>query len=251
MNNRMRRELDAQKHLTDRLLSALQQDEFVLHTQAILPLIPQSDGRPFNEIFIRFQEEDDKLLPPGNFFPMLEELGMLPYLDRWVVNRLARFVRAALKVNRAWNVPRYIVNLSNETFADGRFGEYVLKYAEDSYLSAGVLGFDISSESALANRQSLLRLMTQIRPHGCTLSLAGFDGTSAMLEALKEFQPNYIKFSAINADPAKIPELNKMCHDLGAQTIAEHVENTRVLDHLRRCKIDFAQGFGLGKVEPL
>ena len=50
MNNRMRRELDAQKHLTDRLLSALQQDEFVLHTQAILPLIPQSDGRPFNDV---------------------------------------------------------------------------------------------------------------------------------------------------------------------------------------------------------
>jgi len=29
------------------------------------------------------------------------------------------------------------------------------------------------------------------------------------------------------------------------------VENSRVLEHLRRCKIDFAQGFGLAKVEPL
>jgi EAL domain-containing protein (putative c-di-GMP-specific phosphodiesterase class I) len=38
---------------------------------------------------------------------------------------------------------------------------------------------------------------------------------------------------------------------LGAQTIAEHVEDNQVLDHLRRCEIDFAQGFGLAKVEPL
>ena len=92
----MHREPELLKDITDRLLSALQEDEFVLHSQAILPLIPQTDGRGFNEIFIRFQEEDEKLLPPGSFFPMLEEVGMLPFLDRWVINRLARFVRAGL-----------------------------------------------------------------------------------------------------------------------------------------------------------
>jgi EAL domain-containing protein (putative c-di-GMP-specific phosphodiesterase class I) len=247
----MHRDPEVQKNITERLLSALQEDEFVLYSQAITPLVPQTDGRGFNEVFIRFQEEDEKLLPPGSFFPMLEEVGMLPYLDRWVINRLARFVRAGLKINRVWNVPRYLINLSDETFADENFGEYVLKYADDSYLSAGVLGFDISADSALANRQPLLELMALLRQHGCALSIAGFDGTAAMLANLKEFEPDYIKFSAINADPAKIPEINKMCHDLGAQTIAEHVENAKVLDHLRRCKIDFAQGFGLAKVEPL
>ena len=46
-------------------------------------------------------------------------------------------------------------------------------------------------------------------------------------------------------------EINRMCHELGAQTIAEHVEDSQVLDHLRRCKIDFGQGFELAKVEPL
>jgi len=247
----MHREPELRKDITDRLLSALQEDEFVLYSQPIMPLVPQSDGRGINEIFIRFQEEDEKLLPPGSFFPMLEEVGMLPFLDRWVINRLARFVRSGLKINRVWNVPRYLINLSDETFADENFGEYVLKYADDSYLSAGVLGFDIAADSALANRQPLLKLMAQLRPHGCVLSIAGFDGTAETLAQLKEFEPNFYKFSAINADPARIPEINKMCHGLGAQIIAEHVENAKVLDHLRRCKIDFAQGFGLAKVEPL
>lgn len=247
----MHREPEVQNDITERLLSALQEDEFVLYAQAILPLVPQTDARAFNEIFIRFKEEDEKLLPPGSFFPMLEEVGMLPYLDRWVVNRLARYVRASLKVNQIWNVPRYIVNLSNETFADGNFGEYVLKYADDSYLSGGVLGFDIACESALANRESLLKLMEQLRPHGCSLTMAGFDGSEDLLVRMKRFQPDYVKLSAINVDPSKVPEINRMCHDIGAQTIAEHVENAKVLDHLRKCKVDFAQGFGLAKVEPL
>ena len=144
--------LKPQKSITDRLMAALQHDEFVLYQQSIISFVPQVDGRPFNEIFIRFQEEDAKLLPPGSFFPVLEEAGMLPYLDRWVINRLARFVCAGLKINPVWNVPRFIVNLSDETLADKNFGDYVLQYADDSYLCCGVLGFDVSCASARANR---------------------------------------------------------------------------------------------------
>ena len=247
----MHRDPEVNKDITNRLLSALQADEFLLYAQAIVPLVPQTDDRALHEIFIRFKEEDERLLPPGSFFSVLEEAGMLPYLDRWVVNRLARHVRAGLKVNDLWNVPRYIVNLSDQTFADEHFGEYVLKYADDSYLSAGTIGFDIACESALANRAHLLALMEQLRPHGCSLTIAGFDGSHAMLAKLKDFKPDFIKISAIHLDPSKVPEIKRRCHELGAQTIAEHVENSRVLDHLRRCKIDYAQGFGLAKVEPL
>jgi EAL domain-containing protein (putative c-di-GMP-specific phosphodiesterase class I) len=156
-----------------------------------------------------------------------------------------------LKIDLQWDVPRYIVNLSDETLADEKFGEYVLQYAADSYLSGGVLGFDIACDSAQANRESLLQLMEGLRPHGCSLTVAGFDGNDACLAELKALEPDFVKISASTIDPAKVPDINRMCHDLGAQTIAEHVENNRVLDHLRRCKTDYAQGFGLAKVEPL
>lgn len=247
----MHRDPDVQNEFTERLLTALKSDEFLLYGQSIRPLVPQGDDRALHEVFVRFKEEDARLLPPGSFFPLLKEAGMLPYLDRWVVNRLARHVRSGLKDNNLWNVPRYIVNLADATLADGEFGEYVLKYAEDSFLSGGTLGFDIACDSALANRASLLALMAQLRPHGCTLALAGFDGSAAQLEKLKEFAPDFIKVSAIHLDPSKVPDINRRAHELGAQTIVEHVENDRVLEHLRRCKIDFAQGFGLAKVEAL
>ena len=64
---------DSPKTITQRLLAALQEDEFVLYTQAITPLEPGADSRAFQEIFIRFREEDAKMLPPGSFFPLLEE----------------------------------------------------------------------------------------------------------------------------------------------------------------------------------
>jgi len=247
----MRREFGPQKEIADRLIAALQQDEFVLYSQNIVSLVPQPDERPLQEIFVRFKEEDAKLLPPGTFFPVLEECRLLPYLDRWVVNRLARFVRSGLKFKPDWNIPLYNVNLSDETLVDPKFGEYVLQYVDDSYLSGGALGFDISWDSAMANREPLHRLMAKLRPYGCTLTVAGFDGNKALLEVLKPFEPDFVKISATTVDPAKVPEINRMCHSVGAKTIAEHVENARVLDHLRRCKVDFGQGFGISPVEPL
>ncbi|MEO8009901.1 MAG: EAL domain-containing protein [Betaproteobacteria bacterium] len=77
----------------------------MLYSQKIVPLAPQPGDREFQEIFVRFKEEDAKLLPPGTFFPLLEECRMLPYLDRWVVNRLARFVRNGQKFKRDWGAP--------------------------------------------------------------------------------------------------------------------------------------------------
>ena len=243
-------DLAPENPLARRLLAALQEDEFVLYYQPIVSIDPPANGREFTEIFVRFREEDAQLLPPGTFFPILEEAGLLPYLDRWVVNRLARHVRSGLKINPNWNIPHFIVNLSDETLADEDFGAYVLQYADESYLSDGVLGFDISCESAQANRDSLMQLMEELRPHGCSLTVAGFDGSAEALTGLKALEPDFIKFNATAIDPS-LPDINRMCHELGAQTIAEHVEDPAVLDNLRRCKIDFAQGYGLAKVEPL
>ncbi|MEO8163762.1 MAG: EAL domain-containing protein, partial [Betaproteobacteria bacterium] len=226
---------DADKDIATRLMAALQQDEFMLYAQSIVPLVPQRDQYPFQEIYVRFREEDAKLLPPGTFFPVLEEFHMLPYLDRWVVNRLARWVRSGLKLKPNWKIPRCNINLADKTLADPKFVEYVRKYVDDSYLSGGVLGFDISFESALANRPALLRLMAELRPFGCHFSIAGFDGSAAKIMQLEGLEPEFVKVSAVNIDPGKVTEINNMCHGLGAKTIVEHIENPRVLEHLRRC----------------
>ena len=247
----MHAEATGEEGLAERLFSAMQEDEFVLHTQAILPLAPQADGRAFNEVYVRFQEEDEKLLPPGMFLPVLEESGMLPLLDRWVINRMARHVRAGLKQDPQWNVPRYIVNLSDETLADEDFRDYVLQYADNSYLSYGVLGFDIPCASAVANLGPLMVMMDELRPHGCSLTVAGFDSAKDMMAELKVLEPQFVKINANDVDPEALPELHRLCQELGAQTIAEYVEDAKVLDRMRKCKLDFAQGFGLAKVKPL
>jgi EAL domain-containing protein (putative c-di-GMP-specific phosphodiesterase class I) len=240
-----------QKNLVDRLIASLQQDEFVLYAQSIIPLAPQAGERPFQEIFVRFKEEDTKLLPPGTFFPVLEECKLLPYLDRWVVNRLARWVRSAVNIKSDWPIPRNNVNLSEATLIDPALGKYVCKYVDDSYLSNGALGFEIALDSAVAHEASVRKLMAEVRPYGCSLTLSGVDGSKASFSELKDLAPDYIKISSTNVAPAELPEITQKCQAAGIKTIGEHVESSKMLQNLRESRIDFAQGFDISPVVPL
>jgi EAL domain-containing protein (putative c-di-GMP-specific phosphodiesterase class I) len=247
------------KNIADRLVSALQGDEFVLYAQSIVPLVPAAHEWPFQEIFVRFKEEDAKLLPPGSFLPLLDEYKLLPYLDRWVVNRLARWVRSGLEIKPDWKVPRSNVNLASATLLDPEFGSYTRKYVDDSYLSHGVLAFEIAWHDVIAYAESLRRLIETLRPFGCCFTLAGFDGSKASYAVLETLIPDFIKVSLsltsdMDRSPAhaeKVHEIHRRCAVMGIKTIAEQVESAGVLEQLRTAKIDFAQGYGVAEVKML
>src|SRR5262245_64811299 len=109
---RMEDESTVQKNIADKLISALKTGGFVLYAQKILRLGASAGERPFQEILVRFKEEEEKLLPPGTFFPMLQEYRLLPYVDRWVVSRLATWIEESRAKNPGWAGPAHGVNLS-------------------------------------------------------------------------------------------------------------------------------------------
>jgi EAL domain-containing protein (putative c-di-GMP-specific phosphodiesterase class I) len=247
----MKTETGRQKSIADRLAAALERDEFVLYSQSIIPLLPKDTISPFQEIFIRFKEEDVNLLPPGSFFPILEEHNLLPHLDRWVVNRLSRWVSSALSIKPDWIIPVSNINLANATLADSDFGEYVHSYVDNSFLSNGALGFEVDCDSAIDHTATLRQFLKEVGPFGCSLTLTEFDGSETAFSTLKKFSPEFVKISASSVTPAKISEINQRCRALGTKTIVQYVESAESLDQLREMKIDFAQGLHLSPVRLL
>jgi EAL domain-containing protein (putative c-di-GMP-specific phosphodiesterase class I) len=247
----MAKETVQQKSMADRLVTALDQDEFVLYSQSIVALFPKDSSNPFQEIFIRFREEDVNLLPPGSFFPILDEHNLLPQLDRWVVDRLSRWVSSALSIKTDWTIPVSNINLSNASLADPDFGEYVHRYVDHSFLSNGALGFEVDCDSAINHAGPLQQLLKEVGPFGCSLTLSEFDGSETAFSALKTFAPDFVKISASSVTPAKISAINRRCRTLGTKTVVQYVENAETLDQLREMKIDYAQGLHLSPVRPL
>ena len=245
--------------LTDRLVAALRQDEFILYGQQIAPLAPNAGERPFQEILIRFQEEETKLLPPGSFLPVLDECGLMPYVDRWVVSRIARWVRSALTIKPDWPVPHNGVNLSAATLSDPNFAQYTRQHLQAAALPAGTLSFEITCDGAAEQVQPLQQLMAQLRPEACRFILARFDGGEGAFRLLRRLVPEFVKLSpglvrVLNHGAAGLDQvgaINRECHALGIETIAEHVESDQTLAQLRALGVDFGQGFAIQAPRPL
>ena len=52
-------------------------------------------------------------------------------------------------------------------------------------------------------------------------------------------------------DHAMVDAINRVGHTMGIKTIAEFVENTAILEKLKELGVDFAQGLGIARPEPM
>jgi EAL domain-containing protein (putative c-di-GMP-specific phosphodiesterase class I) len=236
--------------MAERLILALQKDEFALYAQDIVSLGPRKE-RPFQEIFVRFKEEDDKLIPPGDFFGVLEEHRLLPQLDRWVVNCLARWVRSGLSVKPDWEVPRSNVNLSSQTFNDPDYLEYVRAFVEGPFLDKGAVAFEIGVDNAFDYQDFVAELITTLQSRSSCITLAGFNGSDRSIEMLKAFAPDFVKIAYNAVAAGELFELVQICRVFRSRTIVEFVESQEALHTAQRAQADFAQGFGIAAVQPL
>lgn len=245
----------ARNSLTEHVVAALGRNEFILYRQAIVPLTGDAGQRPFHEVLIRFREEEDKLLPPGMFVPVLERHGLMRLLDRWVVGRVTRTVCEARARHPDAPVPRFSINLSADTLHDERFAPHVRDSVRSGELPETTLSFEVIQDTALAHAEVLAGLLARLRPAGCRFVVARCDGGDQVCRLLDVLRPDLVKISpgvvrAMErrpADTAPVEAIARRCRSMGIGTIAEHVENSALLTHLRGMGIDYAQGFG---VEP-
>src|SRR5258708_19062195 len=202
---------NSEARMRERFVEHLREENFVLYSQAIVALAPSSAALDFREIFVRYKEEEQGLLPPGSFLPILEDQGLLPFLDRWVVFRLLRWCRDATSPSR--QKPCCSVNLSIDTVRlDGGFGDYVLESLARTGVPADCLSFEIPAVDALVYKASLARMIPALRAAGCTFAISGFLGDGPAFELATSLGITYAKLDGAcslarpgNPQAAKLP----------------------------------------------
>jgi EAL domain-containing protein (putative c-di-GMP-specific phosphodiesterase class I) len=245
--------VDNRASLADRLTGALRDGQFTLFSQSIVPLKSSAMPGAFQEILIRFEEEEQKLLPPGMFLSVLEEDRLMPLLDRWVVGRVAKWIRDSRSAKAQWEAPCSSINLASDTLNDAEFPAYVCKHVEKSKLSKGFLNFEITKDQAIGQLKAVLELVKQLRPIGCQFTISGFQGSIGAYRLLDDLRPDFVKIGqsllrSIDRAPESIAallELNHTCRNTGVRTIAEQIESESMLKQIRDAGTDFAQGFAV------
>ena len=237
-----------------RIIAAIQEGEFCLYCQLISPLPIDSGRTAHYEILIRLMEEEGGMIPPGAFFPLAEKNGLMPYLDRWVVQHVLEW--ASNKQNFSRDIDSiFFINVAPATIGDPDFPAFLQTTLEEQGLPGSILCFEVSESDLEVRNSSVAGFIRQVRQCGCRVALSGFGRNAAAFDQIRGFQVDFLKIDGsiilnMLSNPAaldKVVSIDRVAKKIGVKTVAELVESDEIVAKLAEVGIDFAQGFGVSR----
>lgn len=247
------------QHDANLIREAIEHGEFSLLCQLITPLSADSGGDGHYEILVRLMEEEEGMIPPGMFFPLAEKHGLMPHLDRWVVQHIADWVAHENPRTEGPESSMYFINVSGATIADRGFPEFLQLTLLEYGVPGSALCFEIPDSELALRTGEVAEFARQVRHYGCRVALSGFGRDQVLFDLIRGFQVEFLKIDGsiildILRDPvklAKVTAINRVAKKIGVKTIAELVEDDETIAKLREIGIDFAQGFGISRPRPM
>ena len=234
--------------------AAFAKNEFILFTQSIVKLTAGGDKRAHFEVFVRLQEEERHLIPPGSFLPMLEHLNLGPTLDRYVVHTLLGGFRTVKPEQRG--VAH--LNLCGAMLGDAEFCGVVEAELKRTGITGDSLCFEFPAHET-NYPVSAISLVEGLRRIGCQVSAGAMDDVNLPFRPIKELGAAFLKIGGrliqelakSEVAVAEVRTAAHACRSFDVQTIAQNVEDAPTLNILRKLDISFAQGYGISRPGPL
>ncbi|HLN93014.1 MAG TPA: EAL domain-containing protein, partial [Thermoanaerobaculia bacterium] len=240
--------------LENRLRQALQNEQFVLYYQPLIDL--RSERILGAEALLRWLHPELGLLPPGDFIPMAEMLGLMTPIGQWVLN-------ASCEQAREWRDTGYpdfrvAVNVSSRQFQQPDFVAGVTQALEESRIFPGSLDLEITESSAMLDLEGSIEKLHELKRLNVRISLDDFGTGFASLNHLRRFPLDRIKLDHSfvqelpgNPDHCAIARaVVTMSHALRLYIAAEGVETAKQLAFLRDEGCDEAQGYFFSRPLP-
>ena len=243
----------------EQLMQALQEDRFMLYAQTIRPLLGTVPYPCCFEVLLRLQDEEQGMLPPGGFFPVAERYNLMGEINRWVVRNVIQWCLDKQRRDPAWQMPLYGVNLAAASLCDPEFALYVRSELQRCEFPASNLCFELAEPDVVDYHGAVQAFMSTLRPLGCRFTLDAFGSTKVSFAPLENLTLDFLKIDGVIiqnllTDPGNLVKIRGIAtasRRTGLHTIAEWVESDDMAATLHKLGVDYAQGFGIGKVCPI
>ncbi|MFL6130640.1 MAG: putative bifunctional diguanylate cyclase/phosphodiesterase [Mycobacteriales bacterium] len=240
--------------MTLRLREAIAAEAFSLHWQPIHRL---RDGALVGaEALVRWQDDSGRMIPPDEFIPYAETVGLIVPIGAAVLDA------AAWQAGRwqARGVPLPVsVNLSpHQVVGSDLVGEVRAALARHG-VPPSMLRLELTETAAVTDFPVTRQRLAELRELGVGLSLDDFGTGYSSLRLLRDLAVDDVKvdrsfvqgLDVNGADAAMVRLVVETSHALGLTVTAEGVERPNQLAALAALGCDSVQGFLLGTPVPV
>jgi EAL domain-containing protein (putative c-di-GMP-specific phosphodiesterase class I) len=228
------------------LRTAVQEEHWVLHWQ---PIVDMATGHVESlEGLIRWKDPKGGLVPPLEFIPLAEELGLIEAIGDWVIAELVRQQSewAALGLDL-----RLGFNLSPRQLWSARLAEKIMGTMRAGNVDPRRVTVEITESTAMADPDRTQKILAELHAWGFTLALDDFGTGYSSLARLKHMPVDILKIDKAfvhdvhndKGQASMVRAMIQLAQGLNMMPLAEGVETPQEHEFLRANGCRLAQGF--------
>ena len=232
--------------LSTRLRKAVEHENWELHYQ---PIVDLGDGTMVGvEALIRWNDPGGGLVPPGEFIPLAEEMGLIEAIGDWVVEELAR-------QDAAWRAEGLDVemsfNLSPRQLWRPDIATRILSRLAANNVDPTKTIVEVTESTAMTDPDRTLRILWDLHSRGLRLAIDDFGTGYSSLSRLKHMPVDILKIDRsfvrdVHADEQAgnmVKAIIQLADGLGMTPLAEGIETEREWQFLLESGCRLGQGF--------
>lgn len=215
--------LDMEKNMRDATAKGYQ--EFEVYFQPIIDI--QKKGQPCTgaEALIRWNSAELGFIPPSEFIPLAEYLGLINPIGNYVL-------KEACKICKGWNDKGYPdykvnVNLSVVQLLQNDIVEIVERTVKETGINPHNLTLEVTESLAINDMERMKNILANIKSLGVRIALDDFGTGYSSLNNIRE-----IPFDVIKVDQSFIKDLDR---DAYAKSFIKMVGDLAEAIHVNLC----------------
>ncbi|MDT8421899.1 MAG: EAL domain-containing protein [Desulfuromonadales bacterium] len=226
---------------------AVANNDFMLYYQ---PQVDLKTGKIVGaEALSRWQHDTHGPVSPGEFIPVIEELGLVPPFTEWVIGEVG--AQRSRWQAQGFTEQRVAVNISSKHFAQQKLPENFAKALGTHNLDAIMLELELT-ESVLAQTDSeTLAILKELKALNLTISVDDFGTGYFSLVYLKTFPVDIVKIDRFfikdiltsEQDASIVRAIIALAHSMDIKVVAEGIEEKAQYELLCEMGCDYGQGF--------
>ena len=243
----------ARLHFVTRLRKAVDAQRWTLYYQ---PVVDLEDGRMVGvEALIRWIEPDGTIIPPNDFIPLAEELGLIERIGDWVVRELTYQVSAWRELDIDLEVG---FNLSPRQFWQPDLAERIQREFRMGGVDPSRVLVEVTESSAMMDPDRAQRILQELTDAGFSIAIDDFGTGYSSLSRLRHMPVRVLKIdrsfvTKVHEDrqaASIVAAFLELASGLDLVTLAEGIETPEELAFLRERGCKLGQGFYFSKPVP-